>query len=111
MYSETIVKLKDVNEKFKQRIAELEGLITISLSKAQDKSSLESKEKAEHQFFSHRVSPFEQEPQVAKRNALLKLMQSDCLLQQHTIKGLKNKLEANQTVKKHEELHNKIQAT
>ena len=79
-----ILKLQEVNEKFRQRVQELENIVSKAVDKTQNYSPLV--EKAAKQFFSHRVGPFEDDPAVAKKNEALKVMQEQVKHQRETIR-------------------------
>ncbi|CDW90786.1 UNKNOWN [Stylonychia lemnae] len=100
---ETIAKLQEINEKFRSRVAELEDIVFQALDKIQQP---DNEDKAERNFFSHRVQPLEDISEISERNLMLKQMQQEINLQKQNIKSLKNKLEAVTNVQRNTDIEN-----
>ncbi|CDW89909.1 UNKNOWN [Stylonychia lemnae] len=102
--SDVINKLQEANEKFFQRVAELESIV----SQAVEKTQKELKEASIKNITTHREPQFGDVPDVQSRNSLLKQMQKQIKAQQREIISLKNKLEALTSTEKVTEMENMV---
>eukprot|EP00347_Sterkiella_histriomuscorum_P006242 403353520 len=109
---ETIQKLKEVNEKFRQRVQELEFIVKDALDKIENPNPQNYSDttilKAEKNFFSHRISVMENNPEIAERNAALKFYQQQINQQKANIQSLRNRIEAISNIEKNTDKLNQV---